>query len=193
MRFGHWGGGRERCMRGGRHGGPWGGGEWGRGRGFGLHGGGPRRMFEQGDLKLVVLGLLGQKPHHGYELIKAVEEMSGGAYAPSPGVIYPLLTMLEELGLAQVESSDGAKKRFALTQEGQDALATKRDEIESLFARLAAAREMSAQHRPPQIVRAIENLKTALRLRAERGQMTDDQIAAIAAAIDAAAQAVERA
>src|SRR6185295_14571381 len=100
-RHGH--GGRERQAR---HG--WGGDHGGRGWGH-RHGGG-RRFFEQGDLRLVILALIAEKPRHGYELIKDIEDRFGGAYAPSPGVVYPLLTMLEELGLVSLESSEGGKK-----------------------------------------------------------------------------------
>lgn len=156
------------------------------------HGGGMRRMFDQGDLRLVVLALLGEQPRHGYELIKEIEQLSGGLYAPSPGVIYPLLTMLEEMGLAQQEPSEGAKKLFALTEQGNDELAAKRADAEHLLQRLAAAKERFSSGRAPQIVRAMENLKLALRLRMERGPLTEAQLQDVAAAIDAAAQAIER-
>jgi DNA-binding PadR family transcriptional regulator len=160
---------------------------WGRGR----HGGG-RRMFDQGDLRLVVLALLGDQPRHGYELIKEIADLSGGLYAPSPGVIYPLLTMLDELGLAQLEASDGAKKLYALTAAGQEELSAKRAEAEQLLGRLAAAKDRSSGGRAPQIVRAVENFRTALRLRLNRGPLNDEEIKNIAAAIDSAAAAVER-
>jgi DNA-binding PadR family transcriptional regulator len=160
---------------------------WGRGR----HGGG-RRMFDQGDLRLVVLALLGDQPRHGYELIKEIADLSGGLYAPSPGVIYPLLTMLDELGLAQLEASDGAKKLYALTTAGQEELTAKRGEAEQLLGRLAAAKDRSSGGRAPQIVRAVENFRTALRLRLNRGPLNEEEIKNIAVAIDAAAAAVER-
>src|SRR5271163_3127511 len=90
--------------------------------GFGF-GGGPRggpgrrgrhgRVFEQGDLRLVLLKLIADKPSHGYELIKAVEEAVGGAYSPSPGLVYPTLTLLEEMGYVEVVESDGGKKAYA--------------------------------------------------------------------------------
>jgi len=160
--------------------------------GHGRRGGGMRRMFDQGDLRLVVLALLGQQPRHGYELIKEIEQLSGGLYAPSPGVIYPLLTMLEEMGLAQQEPSDGAKKLFALTEQGRDELAAKRPDAEHLLQRLAAAKERFSSGRSPQLVRAMENLKLALRLRMERGPLTEAQLEEVAAALDAAAQAIER-
>ena len=81
-------------MRGGGH---------GHGHGHGRHG--LRRFFAHGDLRLVVLHLIGEKPRHGYELIKAIEESVSGAYSPSPGTIYPTLTMLEDQGYVRV--SDG--------------------------------------------------------------------------------------
>jgi len=155
------------------------------------HGGGVRRMFDHGDLRLVVMALLEAQPRHGYELIKEVEALSGGAYAPSPGVIYPLLTMLEEMGLAQLEANEGAKKLYALTDEGREQVVAKRADAEHLLARLAQAKERTSAGRMPQILRAMENLKLALRLRAERG-VNEAEAQTIAAALDAAAQAVER-
>jgi DNA-binding PadR family transcriptional regulator len=149
-------------------------------------------MFDQGDLRLVVLALLGQQPRHGYELIKEIDQLSGGLYAPSPGVIYPLLTMLDDLGLAQLEASDGAKKLYALTDAGREELAARQAEADHLLARLAAAKDRSSGGRAPQIVRAVENFRVALRLRLDRGPLSDEEINSIAAAIDAAAAAIER-
>src|SRR5215470_19747201 len=85
------------------------------GRPFGRHWhrggrGGLGRFFAHGDLRLVILSLIAEKPRHGYEIIKAIEDQVGGAYSPSPGVIYPTLTLLEELGYVTVQASDGAKK-----------------------------------------------------------------------------------
>lgn len=185
---------RQRCMRGPRHGEGFGHdherGHWGR-RGH-RHGGGLRRMFDHGDLKFVVLALIAEQPRHGYEIIKEIEHRVGGAYAPSPGVIYPLLTMLEEMGLAQLSASEGAKKLFAITEQGQAELVANKANVDSLFARIASARETFSGGRSPQVVRAMENLKLALRLRMERGPLTEAQLQDVAAAIDAAAQAIER-
>ena len=149
-------------------------------------------MFDHGDLKFVVLALIAEQPRHGYEIIKEIEHRVGGAYAPSPGVIYPLLTMLEEMGLAQLTASEGAKKLFAITEQGQAELAANKANVDSLFARIASARETFSGGRSPQIVRAMENLKLALRLRMESGPLTEAQLQEVAAAIDAAAQAIER-
>jgi len=181
-----------RCMRGDRGGrGDWS--EWGGRRHGGRHrAGGGGRMFDQGDLRLVVLSLIAEQPRHGYELIKEIEARSGGSYAPSPGVIYPLLTMLEEMGFARMEASEGAKKLYAITTEGEAELAENRAAAEHLTARMTAVRESTSSGRAPQIVRAVENLRTALRLRMERGPLNETQIQAVAAALDAAAQAIER-
>lgn len=166
---------------------------WGGGHGrFGRHGGGFRRMFDQGDLRFVVLALIEEQPRHGYELIKEIETRMGGAYAPSPGVIYPTLTLLEEMGLAELSASEGAKKLYAITEAGKAELAANRQMVDALFARIGQVREHFAGARSPQIVRALENLKLALRLRMERGALTEEQVQTVAAAIDAAAQAVER-
>lgn len=156
------------------------------------HGGGMRRMFDTGDLKYVVLALIAEQPRHGYEIIKEIEHRVGGAYAPSPGVIYPLLTMLEEMGLAELSASEGAKKLFAITEQGRAELAANKANVEALFARIASARESFSSGRSPQIVRAMENLKLSLRLRMERGPLNDAELQSVAAAIDAAAQAIER-
>ena len=162
---------------------------WGRGH---RHGGGMRRMFDQGDLRLIVLALIAEQPRHGYDLIKEIERRVGGAYAPSPGVIYPLLTLLEEMGLAQLSASEGAKKLYAITSEGEAELSANRSHVDALLARISAAGEHSSRTRAPQLVRAFENLKLALRLRLERGPLDEAQIQAIAGAIDAAAQSIER-
>ncbi len=167
------------------------------GRGFGGrgHGHGPGRrgrFFDQGDLRFVILQLISEKPAHGYEIIKEIEERLRGAYAPSPGVVYPTLTLLEELGYVTAEA-DGAKKLYTITEAGRQALRDNQPSIDAIFERI---RDISARFGggvSMPIMRARENLKTALRLRLSRGPLTDEQIVAIAAALDAAAKAVEEA
>ncbi len=151
-----------------------------------------RRMFDQGDLKFVVLALIAEQPRHGYEIIKEIESRVGGAYAPSPGVIYPLLTMLEEMGQVELSPSDGAKKLFAITEQGKEELAANKANVDALFARIESARESFSSGRAPQIVRAIENLRLALRLRMERGPLSEEQVQQVAKALDDAAAAIER-
>ncbi len=158
------------------------------------HGGGRRgRFFDHGDLRLVVLKLIGDKPRYGYDLIKAIEEDAGGQYSPSPGVVYPTLTLLEELGYIEVSAAEGPKKLFAITPAGQEFLAGNAGAVAALVARMAEVKARHGDGPPPQIIRAMENLKLALRLRLSRGRPGEDEVKAIAAAIDAAAQAVEQA
>jgi DNA-binding PadR family transcriptional regulator len=153
------------------------------------HGG---RLFDQGDLRWVILSLIAEKPSHGYELIKAIEEKVGGAYSPSPGVVYPTLTLLEDLGHIAPLSAEGARKAFAITPEGEAALAEHEPAVKSIFERVASFAERAGRGGSPQIVRAMENLRLALRLKLERTRPTEDEITRIAAALDAAAQAIER-
>ncbi len=107
-------------------------------RGRGGPGGGQRgRMFEQGDLKLVILRLLEEKPRHGYDVIKEIEERFGGTYAPSPGTVYPTLTMLEDMGYAKGTVEEGGKKIYAITEEGRKHLAENSQTVDSIFERMA--------------------------------------------------------
>src|SRR5271167_1535974 len=92
-------------------------------------GGGRRRMFDGGELRLVLLKLIAEKPRHGYDLIRAIEERTGGGYAPSPGIVYPTLTMLSEMGLIDEQSAEGARKQFAVTPEGTAHLAEHEAEV----------------------------------------------------------------
>jgi hypothetical protein len=91
-------------------------GGFGGGRGGGR---GRRRIFDGAELRLVLLALIGEQPRHGYDLIKAVEERSGGAYAPSPGVVYPTITMLEDMGQIAEQAAEGSKRLFAITEAGK--------------------------------------------------------------------------
>ncbi len=156
-------------------------------RGFGRGG----RPFDYGELRLFVLGMIAEQPRHGYELIKAIEERFSGAYSPSPGVIYPALAMLEEMGLIAQESADGPRKRYAITEAGVAHLAAERPRLDALLARLGQAGTGRAGL-PPQILRAMENVKLALRLRMARGAPDAVQADAIAAALDEAVRAIER-
>lgn len=150
------------------------------------------RIFEQGDLRYVLLSLIADKASHGYELIKEIEDRLGGAYSPSPGIVYPTLTLLEELGYIRAIQSEGARKAFEITEEGRAALDKNKATVEEIFRRVAEYADRAGTRAPHQIVRAMENLRVALRLRLERGKLTDDQIADVAAALDAAAQTLDR-
>lgn len=160
------------------------------------HGGGGRaglgRFFAHGDLRLVILNLIAAKPRHGYEIIKAIEEQVAGAYSPSPGVVYPTLTLLEELGYVVVNATDGTKKLHSISPQGEAFLEANRPTLDGLLARMSEAGQRHGRDQAPQIIRAVENLKLALRLRLSAGPLGPDQIDAIAAAIDAAAATVEK-
>ena len=155
-------------------------------------GGGLGRFFAHGDLRLVILHLIAEKPRHGYEIIKAIEEQVAGAYSPSPGVIYPTLTLFEELGYVTVSTGDGAKKLHEITAEGRAFLDANRRAVDALLVHMAETSRAHGGGTAPQILRAMENLKLALRFRLSRGPLSEEQINAVAAAIDAAATGVER-
>jgi len=150
------------------------------------------RFFDHGDLRFVVLKLIAEKPRYGYEVIKEIEERLGGTYSPSPGVVYPTLTLLEELGYATVSASDGNKKLYAITTEGAAFLAANQPIVDAIFGRMAEASAAQGGGPDPQILRAMENLKMAIRFRLSQGPLSETQIHSITAAIDHAAQEVER-
>jgi DNA-binding PadR family transcriptional regulator len=155
-----------------------------RGRGFGggRHGGHDRggddiragRMLAQGDLRLIMLALIADQPRHGYEIIKVIEEKTGGWYTPSPGIIYPTLTFLEEADYVRAQM-DGAKKLYSITPEGRAHLKQNRELADLSLDRLAVAAARYGrlrraaevdQHRndptlPPLVRAAIDNLRAA--------------------------------
>jgi DNA-binding PadR family transcriptional regulator len=95
------------------------------------------RVFEQGDLKYVILRLLAEKPRHGYEIIKELEERFGGAYAPSPGTVYPTLSMLEDLGYARAMPQEGGRKIYEITEAGRKHLEEHSATVDDIFERIA--------------------------------------------------------
>lgn len=169
-------------------------------RGFkgGMFGGGFRtgRKFDAADLQLIILALLSEQPRHGYELIKTFEERSGGFYVPSPGVIYPALTYLEETGQAEVEVS-GTKKLYRITESGQKRVDENRGLVEGTLAKLGAIGEKmthirqlfggdedgrdgeSDRDRGGDVHRASHLLRTALRSKFPWNKAEGARIAAI--------------
>ena len=161
----------------------------------GRFGGGPRhgrggRMFQHGDLRLLILALIAEAPRHGYELIREIEARLGGAYAPSPGVVYPTLTMLEELGLVTAQATEGNKRQYTVTDAGTAHLAENQATVDGIFARISEAG--GSGDFSPRILRAMANLRFALKLRMGRGGLDETQAGKIAAALDAAALEIER-
>jgi hypothetical protein len=144
-------------------------GEHHHGRGGG--GGGRRgRVFDGGELRLVLLALLAEQPRHGYDLIREIEERTGGAYAPSPGVVYPTLTMLDEMGH----------------------LAEKQAEVDALVARLSQLGETQGRSGAGPIKRAMVGVHMALREALAAGSGRDDMVHDIAEILDEAARKIER-
>jgi len=178
--------GHEECRHRHRHG--WWGDRGDRWEGFG---GGRGRFFDNGHLRLVILQLIADKPSYGYEIIKAIEERLSGGYAPSPGVIYPTLTLLEEEGLATVTSTEGGKKLYAATEEGKEHLKANQATVKTILGRMQEAGRAFGRGRSPQIGRAVMNLRYALRMRIERGNLTAEQLSKIAEALDAAARTID--
>jgi DNA-binding PadR family transcriptional regulator len=163
----------------GRHHGSRGFGHFGRGfmgdmggRAFGMG-----RKLASVDLQLLILGLLAEKPRHGYEIIKALDERSKGFYIPSPGMVYPALTYLEEIGHATVEV-DGSRKLYHITAAGKEHLDNHRSTADALFAqfgrvgehmdrvrRAMHAEEADTEHErrgSKELLRARRELKSAL-------------------------------
>jgi DNA-binding PadR family transcriptional regulator len=169
----------------------WGGEDWGGGGGWG-RGRGRRRMFDSGELRLVLLKLIADQPRHGYDLIRAIEELTHGAYAPSPGVIYPTLTMLQDMGLIEEAKGEGSRKAFQVTAEGEAHLAEKADEVAALLERLEDAGSDQRKAGGAPIKRAVGNLLSALWHRATRDDMDEARLHEIAAILDEAAQKIER-
>jgi DNA-binding PadR family transcriptional regulator len=163
----------------------------GRERGFGRGFGGDReRLFDSGELRLVILALVAEKPSYGYEIIKAIEERLSGGYAPSPGVVYPTLTLLEEEGYATVSTAEGSKKLYTVTEQGGEYLKTNQATIKAIFGRMEQAGRAFGRGRSPQIMRALMNLKFALKMRAGAGNLSAEQTGKIVEAIDAAAKVI---
>ena len=162
---------------------------WG-GRGRGRR---SRRMFESGELRLVLLKLIADEPRHGYDLIRAIEELTGGEYAPSPGVVYPTLTLLQDMALIEESPGEGPRKSFQATDEGRAHLDERSEEVEGLFERLRDLAPREGSTAGPAIGRAVKNLMTALRHRIGRDGLDDELLHEIAAILDEAAQKIERA
>lgn len=151
-----------------------------------------RRMFDGGELRLVLLKLIADEPRHGYDLIRQIEGLTGGAYAPSPGVIYPTLTLLGDMGLIEATDSDGAKKLFVITGAGQAEIEANADAIDALIARLAEVGEERQRTDSASVRRAMGNLKAVLMNRLGDHDLDEATLHGIVGLIDEAAQKIER-
>jgi DNA-binding PadR family transcriptional regulator len=148
-------------------------------------------MFESGELRLVLLLLLEDQPRHGYDFIREIEERTGGAYTPSPGVVYPTLTMLEELGQIEQTGADGPKRLFAITPAGLAQLEEGRTEATAALARLDALGAETSRVDSGPVRRAMMNLDAVLKQRLS-GSQDKDVLFNVAELIDDAARKIER-
>ena len=151
-----------------------------------------RRAVEPGELRLVLLRLISEEPRHGYDLIRAIEELTGGEYVPSPGIVYPTLTMLQDMGLIEEAPDESTRKPFQVTDAGRQHLEEKEKEADAIYDRLADLAPNPEQSAGPAIGRAVKNLMTALSHRIGRDGLDDDLLHEIAAILDEAAQRIER-
>jgi len=178
--------------RGGQRGGPDGEGHrhGRRGRGGGQSGLG--RFFAHGDLRLVALHLIAERPRHGYDIIKEIEERVAGAYSPSPGVIYPTLAMLEDQGFVTVSTNDpGGKKLHHVTDQGTAFLESNRPALDELLARIDAVGKGAAKDPSDRLAAAMHRLKTALRSRLHDADADETKIEAAVAVLNDAADKLE--
>lgn len=151
-----------------------------------------RRMFDAGELRLVLLKLIEQQPRHGYDLIREIETLSGGAYAPSPGVVYPTLTLLLDMGLSEEQASEGPRKLMGITEAGRQHLSERADEVEVAMARLTALARLSERTDAAPVRRAMHNLRTALQDRLSQEGATRETQLEVARILDEAAGKIER-
>jgi DNA-binding PadR family transcriptional regulator len=152
---------------------------------------GRMRPLEQGDLRWLTLDLLAEQPRHGYDIIKAIEEAFNGHYAPSPGAIYPMLTLLEETGLIESETQ-GAKKLYRVTEAGRAEVAAQQQAIDAARGRLKESSQRFGGVPAPEIMRAMDNLRAALRVRLAKDDLAGEALARVTAALDRAASDIER-
>lgn len=163
-------------------------------------GGGPRRgwkaragrIFEQGDLKYVILRLLAEKPRHGYEIIKELEIRFGGAYAPSPGTVYPTLTMLEDLGYARAMPEEGGRKIYEITDEGRKHLEEHSATVDDIFERIAKFVEGFFDSPMADLKHAFASLGRATFYVASRSPNDRERLAKISEILKRAAADIER-
>lgn len=155
------------------------------------------RMFGQGELRLLLLRLISEQPRHGYELIKAIEEMTAGSYAPSPGTVYPTLSLLEDEGaIREVAGGDEPRKAFEVTDQGREELERRTSEADALVDRLSDHGERHAERgkafATPEMFRALGNLAQVVKMKARGGKLDEEALAQVVDMIDEMARRIER-
>ena len=158
----------------------------GRGQGHGRR----RRPLGHGDLRLLLLSLISETPRHGYDLIREIEARTQGAYVPSPGVIYPALETLLDLGWAKAET-EGSKRSFSVTPEGTEALDVEAETLEAIGERLADLSESERPDDPADVRGAMRRLRHAV-ITSVRQSQDEDKRAKIAAILASAQDEISR-
>ena len=156
----------------------------GEGRPFAGERKGRRRMFDGGELRILLLSLIQQQPRHGYELIKAVSDQFGGAYEPSPGVIYPTLSWLDDIGYAVVQTDGGSRKKYAITPEGDAFLVANAKAAEELRTRKVSPKSNA----PDEIVNAMHTLRETLKSKHRADGIDPETVTKIVAVLSQAQQ-----
>jgi DNA-binding PadR family transcriptional regulator len=153
------------------NGGPW---EWWMGRGR-QRGGRQGRWFGSGDMKYVILKLLREKPMHGYEVMKELEEQTHGCYKPSPGTVYPTLQWLEDEGLVKAEEV-GGKKVYSVTDAGREFLSENKSTVDAIFDRVEETLDSFLDDPMPDVTRLVGKLvgqvyRTTWKIRGDSAKM----------------------
>jgi len=152
--------------------------------------GGPPPRAERGEVRYLVLDAIEKQPRHGYEIMQAIEERSGGAYRPSPGVIYPTLQLLEEVGHARAEERDG-RKVYAITADGKRDLEQHREEVQDFYERSGAESWEEYAEEVADLVKQGGRLFKALRRAARRGELTPAMMKKLRGILDEAMARIE--
>lgn len=162
------------------------------GGGRGGRGGGRRRLFTNDALQRILLRLIADAPRHGYDLIREIENLSGEVYAPSPGVVYPTLTLLADMGLIAEQPGDGSRKLFAITDAGTAYLAEHQAAVTEAMDRLASLAKKAERTDSAPVRRALHNLRIAIQQRLEKEGADSQTMFDVASMIDEAATKIER-
>lgn len=150
------------------------------------------RLLDATEVRLLILSILQTRAAHGYEIIKAIEELSQGEYAPSPSLIYPNLTLLEEMGCCCATTEENGKKRYQLTEAGNAQLLQQQQQLRGVTARMQSLAVLATNRSQPEVQRAIHNMRTALNTRLAEEQISQQTLYAIIDVLDEAAKKIER-
>ncbi|OQP31548.1 MULTISPECIES: PadR family transcriptional regulator [Pantoea] len=148
------------------------------------------KMLDASDIRLLMLHFLAQNDAHGYELIKSIEELSKGEYSPSPGIIYPNLTLLEELDAISVVDAQASRKAYTLNAAGRAQLAEQQPQVEQLIERLSSLAVLVNNRSIPDVDQAIHRMRTTLNSRLAQQDISPETLAKVVEALNAAADKI---